>query len=110
MPHTGHAVSTNSRSHDASALSLDLLLSNLPGVVYRCLNDGSWTMRFLSTGIEKLTGYPASAFFGEEAIAFASLIHPDDREKVVFDTNAAVRENRPFQLSYRITNAAGKLR
>jgi diguanylate cyclase (GGDEF)-like protein/PAS domain S-box-containing protein len=110
MHSSGHPVSTNLRSQDASALSLDLLLSNLPGVVYRCLNDSTWTMVFLSAGIEKLTGYPASAFTGDDAMSYASLIHPDDRAKVADDTNAAIRERRPFQLSYRITTAAGKLR
>jgi diguanylate cyclase (GGDEF)-like protein/PAS domain S-box-containing protein len=91
-------------------LSLDLLLSNLPGVVYRCLNDPTWTMIFLSAGVETLTGYPPSAFTGDHAMSYASLIHPDDRAKVADDTNAAVRERRPFQLSYRITTATGKLR
>jgi diguanylate cyclase (GGDEF)-like protein/PAS domain S-box-containing protein len=101
---------SNLQPHDASALSLDLLLSNLPGMVYRCLNDPSWTMIFLSAGVETLTGYPPSAFTGDHAMSYASLIHPDDRAKVADDTNAAVRERRPFQLSYRITTATGKLR
>ena len=110
MHSSDHQVSTNLRSRGAAALSLDLLLSNLPGVVYRCLNDENWTMEFLSAGIEKLTGYPVSAFTGEHAMSYASLIHPDDRAQVAADTNAAVRERRPFQLSYRITTATGKLR
>ena len=103
-------VSPNLRSHDASALSLDLLLSNLPGVVYRCLNDEHWTMEFLSAGVEKLTGYPVCAFTGEQAMSYATLIHPDDRPQVYADTDAAVRERRPFQLCYRITTANGRLR
>jgi len=110
MPPLGQTVSTNTRSHDASALSLDLLLRNLPGLVYRCLNDSDWTMEFMSAGVEKLTGYPARAFFGEQPLAYASLIHPDDRAQVIEDTNAAIAEGRSFQLSYRITTASGKLR
>jgi len=110
MQSSGHPVLSNLRSQDASALSLDLLLSNLPGVVYRCLNDPGWTMIFLSAGIETLTGYPACAFTGADAMSYASLIHPDDRARVADDTNAAVHERRPFQLNYRITTAAGKLR
>ncbi len=110
MQSSGHPVSTNLRSQYASALSLDLLLSNLPGVVYRCLNDRTWTMIFLSAGVEKLTGYPPSAFTGGDAMSYASLIHPDDLATVAEDTNAAIRERRPFQLSYRITTASGKLR
>ncbi len=110
MHTSGHPVLSNLQPQDASALSLDLLLSNLPGVVYRCLNDPSWTMIFLSAGVEQLTGYPPSAFTGDHAMSYASLIHPDDRAQVADDTNAAVRERRPFQLNYRITTATGKLR
>jgi len=104
------SASSNSRSTDASALSLDLLLSNLPGAVYRCLNDPEWTMEFISAGVERLTGYPAAAFIGAHPLSYASLIHSDDRAKVADDTNAAIRDRRAFQLSYRITNAAGELR
>ena len=110
MTFTDTAASTNSRSNDAFALSLDLLLSNLPGAVYRCLNDPEWTMEFISAGVEKLTGYPASAFIGPDPVSYASLIHPDDRAKVADDTNAAIRDRRSYQLSYRITNAAGQTR
>ena len=66
---TDTSASTNSRSHGAAALSLDLLLSNLPGAVYRCLNDPEWTMEFISAGVKKLTGYPAAAFVGAHAVS-----------------------------------------
>src|SRR4051812_4692862 len=45
------------QSRGKMRLSLDMLLSNLPGMVYRCLNDELWTMEFVSAGSEDLTGY-----------------------------------------------------
>lgn len=38
------------------------MIRNVPGVVYRCLPYPPWTVLFVSEEVEKLTGYPASAF------------------------------------------------
>lgn len=94
----------------APALSLELLLSNLPGAAYRCLNDGEWTMEYLSDGVEKLTGYSAAAFITRPGLSFASIIHPDDRGAVRRAVTSALREERSFQLTYRIRCANGATR
>ena len=88
-------------------LSLELLLSNLPGAAYRCRNDGEWTMEFISDGVEKLTGYSAAAFMAKPGLSFASIIHPDDRMGVERSIAAALAEERQFQLTYRIRCAGG---
>ena len=55
------------------------LLSNLPGVTYRCLHDDHWTMLFVSEQIKELTGYDVDAFY-KKNISFQDLIHPDDSD------------------------------
>ncbi|MFZ5863050.1 MAG: sensor histidine kinase [Nitrospirota bacterium] len=82
------------------------LLSNLPGAVYRCRNDRDWTVEFMSDGALVLTGYPASDFI-EKKIAYGTLIHPDDREPVWDDVQAALAKRQPFELVYRLRTAAG---
>ena len=95
---------------EATALSLDLLLRNLPGVAYRCLNDANWTMDFISDGVEKLTGYPAARFTVRSALTFGSIVHPDDRAAVVRVIEAALAHGRPYQLTYRIRSADGAIK
>lgn len=90
-----------------SRRSFATLLDNLPGVVYRCRNDQDWTVEFMSDGALALTGYGASDFM-EKKIAYGTIIHPDDREPVWNDVQAAIAERRPFELLYRICVASGE--
>ncbi len=95
---------------DAQALSLELLLQNLPGVAYRCRYDADWTMEFISAGVEKLTGYPAAAFLARPGMNFASLIHPEDRASAERSVALALQQERSFKLTYRIRCANGETR
>ena len=78
------------------------MVGNLPGVVYRCRNDGERTMSYLSNGIERLTGHPASDFVGNPVRSYASLIHPDDLELARLHP-----EQGMFEGTYRLINAEG---
>ncbi len=87
---------------------LSTLMHALPGVVYRCRNDPEWTYEFLSDGCAEILGYPAKALIGDRKISGLDLIHPDDRERVHREVDAAVREHRPFRVRYRIRTGHGK--
>ena len=78
------------------------LVSNLPGIVYRCLIDDNWTMVFISDEIERITGYPAHEFIGNHIRSYASIIHPEDREMVARTVATARIQSRPFTIEYRI--------
>ncbi|MEI9962319.1 MAG: PAS domain S-box protein [Limisphaerales bacterium] len=45
---------------------LTTLLSNLPGMVYRCENNLDWTMKFVSEGSRELTGYLPEDFLNNQ--------------------------------------------
>jgi len=87
---------------------LTTLMSNLPGMAYRCRNDRDWTMAFVSDGCQNLTGYPAEDLIDNRQISYAGLIHPEDQEPVWDEVQQALLERRPFQLTYRIRTAAGE--
>jgi PAS domain S-box-containing protein len=81
------------------------LMSNLPGMVYRCLHDAQWTMEFVSAGCFELTGYCPEALLNSQ-ISFEQIIHPDDRQSVRQIVQAALDKQQPFQTLYRIFTAA----
>lgn len=80
------------------------LVENLPGIIYRCNNDENWTMEYISSACEKLTGYKHDEIIGNRKVSFSDLIHPEDREKVWNDVQDALSKKNPFQLNYRIVN------
>lgn len=87
-------------------ISLDLLLSNLPGMAYRCRVDSDWTMEFASAGAAELTGYRADDLIGNRKCSYAHLIHPEDRQRIWEEIQQSLANQRAIQVTYRIITAA----
>jgi len=88
----------------------ETLVSNLPGLVYRCRHDENWTMEFASEGCLTLTGYNSDDFVIHQNISWIELVHPDDLQAISDEMDTAIHERRPFQLVYRIFTASGELK
>ncbi len=93
---------------EAGYRTIEVLINNLPGLVYRCRNNRQWTMEYASKGCEALTGYPPEALINNDRLTFGDLILPEDRQQVWDNVQIALRENRPFELMYRIRDAQGQ--
>jgi PAS domain S-box-containing protein len=91
-----------------SERKLSTLIGNLPGVVYRCLNDKKWTMEYISDGCIELTGFEPSDMIGNRTVAFNDLLHPKDQPLVWDQIQEALEEKQPYRVVYRIRNAAGE--
>ncbi|HLG23055.1 MAG TPA: CHASE domain-containing protein, partial [Candidatus Manganitrophaceae bacterium] len=78
------------RALSESQRVLSTLMSNLPGMAYRCKNDPEWTIEFVSEGCLDLTGYHPSDLIGNKTLSYATLIHPEDQEPVWDDVQAAL--------------------
>jgi PAS domain S-box-containing protein len=86
---------------------LTTLLSNLPGMVYRCQNNLDWTMEFVSEGSRELTGYLPEDFLNNKKVSYGQITHPEDNLYVWDAIQSALRERRQFELTYRIRTADG---
>jgi PAS domain S-box-containing protein len=87
--------------------SMATLFGNLPGMAYRCRNDGSWTMEFASAGCLELTGYEPDALIGNRLTSFEEIIHPLDRKAVREIDARTLEPGEAFELTYRIRTREG---
>lgn len=91
-----------------SERSKSVLLSNLPGMAYRCAYDRSWTIYFASSGCFELTGYLPEEFIDNRVLSFNDIICPEYREPVWTDSLehlSAIESNR---FEYEILTASGE--
>ena len=90
---------------------LDALLSitgRMDGYLYRCRNDVSHTMLYISDGISTISGYPPSDFIQNKVLEYASAIHPDDLEGVYNAVNTALEAKRNWNVDYRVVPKYGR--
>lgn len=80
----------------------EFLISNIPGIVYRCLFDEKWTMIYLGKNIEELSGYEITDFIHNKVRTYESIIYKEDRKYVEEKIKKAIQDNNSWDLEYRI--------
>ena len=99
----------------ASEQQFRSLIGTIPGISYRSRIEGAHPMVFISDAVERVTGYPARDFIGDPPGAaprrcFGALIHAADRVRVSQAIEAALAEDRPWLVEYRLLHADGSTR
>lgn len=82
------------------------LVERLPICTY--VNPLGFPIRttYISPHAEKLLGYPVERWLTEDDF-WVSLLHPDDRERVLEGTNRTHETGEPFRGTYRMIHADG---
>ncbi len=57
---------------------LSMMIEHLPGMGYACKNDEHWTMTFVSSGCEELTGYTPEELLDNTKVSYNHIIYPID--------------------------------
>ena len=99
----------------ASEQQFRSLIGTIPGISYRSRIEGEHPMVFISEAVERVAGYPARDFIGNPPGAaprrcFGALIHAADRMRVSEAIQAALIDNRPWLVEYRLLHADGSTR
>jgi diguanylate cyclase (GGDEF)-like protein/PAS domain S-box-containing protein len=96
------------RELEESERSKAILLSNLPGVAFRCKNDKDWTMTFLSDGCHELTGYYPDELLNNSKISYNQLISPKFRDAMSTQWNNDILAGRKSNDEYTIITKTGE--
>ena len=91
-----------------SERSKAMLLSNLPGMAYRCNFDRAWTMKFVSDGCYDLTGYSAQSLIGNKDISFNDIIATEYRDLLWDRWCYILQKKLPFRFEYEIVTSSGE--
>jgi diguanylate cyclase (GGDEF)-like protein/PAS domain S-box-containing protein len=95
------------RALEESERSKAVLLSNLPGMAYRCLYDRDYTMTFVSEGCYALTGYLPSQLLNNRKVSYNDLICAEYRDDIWCKWEKAVTSKKGLKLEYPIITAKG---
>jgi PAS domain S-box-containing protein len=95
---------SNEKSHSIRQLLNDVL-DNLPGLVFRTINDGEWTFEYASRGSMALLGYAPDELINAKTLR--NMIPEEDQalnRKVLSKIN---RRNPHYKAVYRVRTASG---
>ena len=98
------------RKHGASLREqrrqLEVLLGNLPGMVFSCDYDMPRSLRIVSKGSKDLTGYENQELV-DEVGQWSRLVHRDDRARVWAEIQSAIAAGKSYEVQYRIVARDG---
>jgi PAS domain S-box-containing protein len=103
-------VENRRTERNESGRRLETLVSNLPGIVYRCRNEESWPMEYVDGDCVGVTGYPAAALEEGDVAWGEDVLHPDDRAEMWDAVQDALAADEPFEVVYRIVTRDGDVR
>lgn len=93
-----------------SQRTLQTLIHNLPGAVYRCKHDQHLTVEFITAWSQRITGYAPEDLIFNKKISRMALVHPEDQKRVFNEYQEALKERRPGRLNYRILTLDGDIK
>jgi diguanylate cyclase (GGDEF)-like protein/PAS domain S-box-containing protein len=85
------------------------LMSNIPGMAYRCQAVAPWRDEFIGAACLETTGYTAQQLIAGDPV-WEELMETVDRERLNLETRDAIAARRRGELEYRIHTASGELR
>lgn len=90
-------------------INLDILLESIDGIAYRCRNDKYWTMEFITSGIERITGYTQDEILNNAKISFDDITLKEDKLIVRQTVDEALEAHNYYTTEYRVRHKDGRI-
>lgn len=84
------------------------LLENVPVTTYINSTDPDAATDYVSPQVEKLLGYPRSAYT-EDPLFWTKILHTEDKQKVMEQSRQTSETHRPFEMEYRVLASDGRV-
>jgi methyl-accepting chemotaxis protein len=91
---------------DFRAKEVSWLIDSLPITVFKTSSKLSWGMDYISTNVEKLTGYSKKDFI-DQKLSWSDIILPEDITTIDKAVKKAKKNKSSYQIEYRIKKADG---
>lgn len=98
----------NPTDNNDELLALKSVASRMNGFLYRCENNTTFTMLYMTGAVFETLGHEADSFINNKRLAFAEQIHADDTSSV--DTtieHALSSQNDQWNIDYRLKHKDG---
>jgi PAS domain S-box-containing protein len=88
---------------------LHSLLSELPGLAYRCRADKNWTALYAAGRFAPIAGIDADELVAGR-VHYGQILHPEDAERCARTVAEALARREPFENEHRIIDRQGQVR
>jgi len=99
----------NTVSGARASRQLDVLVDNLPGIVYQHRDEPEWPLTLIRGNCEELMGYTEQELQADVHLA-EQAIHPDDREYHNRTLREELEATGSYELTYRVLHKDGDVR
>lgn len=98
-----NATNTNELLKNArnSQAKYQTLLESMPAISYINTNHNAGGTEYVSPQVERFLGYSQQDFH-RDPYFWTTILHPDDKERVLRESILAVQTGKPFQMEYRL--------
>ena len=100
---------TSESALELSRQRMSRLISNLPGLVYRCRMNRDFPVEYISEYSLELTGHRAADIMSGKVTA-RDIIHPDDIDTMRTVISEAVVSHQSYRVEYRFLTRNGDIR